>query len=81
MSVESEPSSSFTTDKIGLACYLMMRGVELTSIISKSKSRASFVFRLSPQDGMAQEMTYTTSDYSRFFEAFKYLRGRALRGE
>lgn len=74
-------SGSFSTDKIGLACFLMIRGAELTGIQSKSKGRALFIFKLSPQEGLAQEMAYTTSEHSRFFEAFKYLRGRALRGE
>jgi len=71
----------FSTDKIGLACYLMIKGAELTGIQAKSKGRATFLFKLSPADGTTQESAYTTSDHSRFFEAFKYLRGRALRGE
>ena len=71
----------FTTDKIGLACYLMIKGSELTGIQTKSKGRATFQFKLSPQEGLSQELAYTTSEHSRFFEAFKYLRGRALRGE
>jgi Domain of unknown function (DUF5659) len=71
----------FSTDKIGLACFLMIKGAELTGIKSKSKGRAVFLFKLSPQEGLMHETAYTTSDHSRFFEAFKYLRGRALRGE
>jgi len=71
----------FSTDKIGLACFLMIKGVELTSIQAKSKGRATFQFKLTPSEGLSQEMAYTTSEHSRFFEAFKYLRGRALRGE
>jgi len=71
----------FSTDKIGLACYLMIKGAELTGIRSKTKGRATFLFKMSPQEGLSQETVYTTSDHSRFFEAFKYLRGRALRGE
>jgi hypothetical protein len=71
----------FSTDKIGLACYLMIKGAELTGIRSKGKGRAMFLFKLTPQEGLTQETAYTTSDHSRFFEAFKYLRGRALRGE
>lgn len=74
-------SGCFSTDKIGLACFLMIKGVELTGVKSKSKGRAVFTFKLSPQEGIAHEMAYTTSEHSRFFEAFKYLRGRALRGE
>lgn len=70
----------FATDKIGLACYLMINGAELIQVKAKNKSRALFVFKMTEADGVAKEMAYTTSDYSRFFEAFKYLRGRALRG-
>ena len=74
-------SGAFSTDKIGLACFLMIKGAELTGIQAKSKGRATFLFKLTHQEGVAQEMAYTTSEHSRFFEAFKYLRGRALRGE
>jgi hypothetical protein len=74
-------SEFYSTDKIGLACFLMIKGAELTGIRSKSKGRAVFLFKLTPQEGLAQETAYTISDHSRFFEAFKYLRGRALRGE
>jgi hypothetical protein len=59
----------------------MIKGAELTGIQQKSKGRATFLFKLTQQEGTLQEMAYTTSDHSRFFEAFKYLRGRALRGE
>lgn len=59
----------------------MIKGAELASIQSKSKGRAIFFFKLTPQEGTAHEIAYTTSEHSRFFEAFKYLRGRALRGE
>jgi len=71
----------FSTDKIGLACYLMIKGVELNGINAKSKGRAIFTFKLTVAEGTAQESAYTTSDHSRFFEAFKYLRSRAIRGE
>jgi len=74
-------SGEFSTDKIGLACFLMIKGAALKNIQGKSKGRATFIFQLSPGEAMAQELAYTTSDHSRFFEAFKYLRGRALRGE
>ena len=72
---------SFSTDKIGLACYLMLDGVKLIGLNAKTKGRAIFEFSLTPQDGVTKEMAYTTSDYARFFETFKYLRSRALRGE
>jgi hypothetical protein len=78
--VSTETVTNFKTDKIGLACYLMVRGVELVAVLAKSKSRAIFVFKITPEEGTAQEVAYTTSDSSRFFEAFKYLRGRALKG-
>jgi hypothetical protein len=58
----------------------MLRGVELVSVTPKSKGRAFFAFKLSPGEGVAQEVAFTTSDYARFFEAFKYLRTRALKG-
>jgi hypothetical protein len=74
-------SSAFSTDKIGLACYLMVKGVTLVSVQAKSKGRAIFTFAATPQEGLSHETAYTMSEHSRFFEAFKYLRGRALRGE
>ena len=76
----SATEGEFTTDKIGLACYLMIKGVELRSVKVKSKGRASFSFNASLAEGVAYESAYTTSEHSRFFEAFKYLRERALRG-
>lgn len=59
----------------------MLQGVELTGVRPKNKGHALFLFKLSVAEGLVHEMAYTTSEYSRFFEAFKYLRGRALRGE
>lgn len=72
--------NNFVTDKIGLACFLLLKDVKLVSVKAKNKSRASFEFALSTEQGVAEELAYTTSEHSRFFEAFKYLRGRALRG-
>lgn len=70
----------FKTDKIGLACFLMMKNAELIGVNAKTKSRAIFTFKMTTAEGTAQEVLYTTSDYARYFEVFKYLRGRALKG-
>jgi hypothetical protein len=75
-----DTTPKFATDKIGFACYLLLNGAELIDVKAQRKNRAFFWFRLSPQIGAAQEVTYITSDYSKFFETFKYLRSRALRG-
>lgn len=70
----------FTTDKIGLACYMMIKGSQLIGVKVKNKGRASFSFNVTLAEGVAYESAYTTSEHSRFFEAFKYLRARALKG-
>ena len=73
-------TKNFSTDKIGLACFLLLKKTKLLSVKAKNKSRALFEFDMSAEQGVAEELAYTTSEHSRFFEAFKYLRGRALRG-
>ncbi len=70
----------YITDKINVACYLMIKGHAPVRIDAKNKNRATFSFELTSEEGAKHELAYTTSDYSRFFEAFKYLRSRALRG-
>jgi hypothetical protein len=42
---------------------------------------ASFTFHLSLEDAAALELEYTRSDFSRYFETFKYLRSRVSQGE
>jgi len=71
---------TFETDKIGLACYLIITGQKLLSVNPKHRGRASFTFALAPKDAASMELSYTTSDHARFFEAFRYLRDRTLRG-
>lgn len=71
----------FTTDKIGLACYLLIKGVPLTGLSAKARGRAAFDFDITAEDALAHEMAYTTSDHARFFEAFRLLRERAVRGK
>jgi hypothetical protein len=73
-------ADTFETDKIGLACYLIITGQKLISVNPKHRGRASFTFALSPKDAASMELAYTTSDHARFFEAFRYLRDRTLRG-
>lgn len=73
-------TQNFVTDKIGLACFLLLKNTKLISVKAKNRSRALFEFDLPAEQGVAEELAYTTSEHSRFFEAFKYLRGRALRG-
>lgn len=74
------PADTFETDKIGLACYLIIKGQKLLAVNPKHRGRASFTFALTPSDASAHELAYTTSDHARFFEAFRYLRDRTLRG-
>lgn len=73
--------SFFSTENIGLACYLMIKDVKLLRVMPKNRGHAVFEFDLPKAEGVAHEMAYTTSDHGRFFEAFKYLRARTLRGE
>lgn len=70
----------YTTDNIGLACYLMIKDVSLVEVKVKSKGRAFFTFDISPETALTYENTYTTSEHARFFSVFKHLRSRALRG-
>lgn len=72
--------NEFTTDNIGLACYLMIKEISLAGVKVKSKGRASFTFNIPQSEGLAHESAYTTSEHARFFAAFKHLRSRALRG-
>lgn len=73
-------TGNFVTDKIGLACFLLIKDTPLVSVKVKNKNRALFEFDITTEKGLAEELAYTTSEHARFFEAFKYLRGRALRG-
>lgn len=66
----------FTTDKIGFATFLLLRGKRLVRLTTKRARWASFTFALSFEDAAALELEYTQSEFSRYFETFKYLRSR-----
>lgn len=69
----------FQTDKIGLASFLIVRSARLIEVKVKSRNRSMFVFDISPEQAMAEELEYTRSEHSKFFEAFRYLRDRTIR--
>lgn len=71
--------STFTTDKIGLASYLVVMGKVLTSVQVKTRNRAFFTFEVSGEEASRLELDYTRSEHFRFFEAFRYLRDRTIR--
>ena len=71
---------SFQTDKIGFAAYLIVKSVRLLDVKVKTRNRSAFVFDLAPNAAADYELEYTRSDYAKFFEAFKYLRDRTIRG-
>lgn len=71
--------STYTTDKIGLAAYLVVVGKTLSDIQVKTRNRAFFTFSVTPDEAARLELEYTRSDYFRFFEAFRYLRDRTIR--
>jgi hypothetical protein len=74
------PKDPFQTDKIGFAAYLIVNSIRLLEVRTKSRNRASFVFDLPAERAADFELEYTRSDHSKFFEAFKYLRDRTIRG-
>lgn len=69
----------FTTDKIGLAAYLVLQGKILSGVQVKTRNRAFFTFDVEPEEAMRLELDYTRSEQFRFFEAFRYLRDRTIR--
>ena len=71
----------FTTDKIGFATYLLLQNRKLLRVSVKRTKWASFSFAISFEDAAALELEYTRSDFSRYFETFKYLRSRVNQGE
>ena len=73
------PSTTFTTDKIGLAAYMVVIGKELTAIQVKTRNRALFSFTIASDEAARLELDYTRSEHFRFFEAFRYLRDRTIR--
>lgn len=72
--------AAFTTDKIGLAAYLVVLGKDLSGVMVKTRNRAYFTFNLSPDDAAKLELDYTRSEHFRFYEAFRYLRDRTIHG-
>jgi len=72
--------NGFRTDKIGLAAYLVVRGKRLVEVDVKSRNRAFFRFDLDEQEASAAEVEYMTSEYLRYYEAFRLLRDRTIRG-
>jgi len=71
----------FTTDKIGFATYLLLQGKRLLRVSTKRAKWASFTFPISFEDAAGLELEYTRSDFSRYFETFKYLRSRVNQGD
>jgi hypothetical protein len=71
----------FTTDKIGLATFILLRGKRLLRMSVKRSKWASFTFPISLEEAGALELEYTQSEFSRFFETFKYLRSRVNQGD
>lgn len=71
---------SFTTDKIGLATYLLLRGCKLLNVDVKNRNRGNFTFQIGLERAQELEQEYTLSDFSRYFEFFKHLRERTIRG-
>jgi hypothetical protein len=74
------PTPSFSTDKIGLAAYLVVVGKTLTGVQVKTRNRAFFNFEMSQEEASRLELEYTRSEHFRFFEAFRYLRDRTIHG-
>lgn len=72
--------SSFSTDKIGFASYLVLLGEPLATVQAKTRNRAFFVFSITPERAQQLELDYTRSEHFRFFESFKYLRDRTIKG-
>ena len=70
----------FETDKIGFAAYLIVQSIKLLDVRAKSRNRAVFIFDIASNLATDAELEYTRSDFSKFFEAFKYLRDRTIRG-
>jgi hypothetical protein len=70
----------FTTDKIGFATFILLRNKRLLRVVVKRAKWASFTFAISLEEAGALELEYTQSDYSRYFETFKYLRSRVNQG-
>lgn len=70
----------FQTEKIGLASYLVLRSFRLVDVKTRTRNRATFVFDMDPVVAVDVELDYTRSDFGKFFEAFKYLRDRTIRG-
>lgn len=71
---------SFRTEKIGFAAYLVHSGVLLSAVHVKTRNRASFEFALAPEEADALELEFTRSEFFRYFESFRHLRDRTLRG-
>ena len=80
MNSMSASATTFETDKIGFASYLVVRSIKLVEVRAKSRNRATFVFEMLEKDALQAELDYTRSDYAKFFEAFKHLRDRTIRG-
>ena len=68
------------TDKIGYASFLILQNCKLLEVRTKNRNRSSFVFDLNPNKAVELELQYTQSEFSKFFQAFQYLRDRTIRG-
>jgi len=52
----------------------------MTGVQVKTRNRAAFIFSLNEEEASLLEVEYTRSDFHRFFEAFKFLRDKTIRG-
>lgn len=72
---------SFTTDKIGLVAFLMLKGWKVTSVeVKNSRNRAWYTMDIDSDEAMDLEQEFMQSEFAKFFDHFKWLRERAIRG-
>jgi hypothetical protein len=70
----------YKTDKIGLAAFMCLKNAKLVEVQVKNRNRSTFIFDLDVDTAADLEMEFTRSDFSRYFDSFKYLRERTIRG-
>jgi hypothetical protein len=76
----TDPAASYSTDKIGFAAYLCWKEIKLLGVAVKNRNRAIFTFEIAQDHVDELELEFTRSDMARYFEAFKYLRERTIKG-
>jgi len=70
----------FLTTNIGFAAYLIHQGHKPTDIKVENRNRSRFRFDLSPEDAALLDLDWRRSELCRFFDAFRYLRERTIKG-